>query len=77
MRVETILGIMLVIISIGNYILYTELQNKITKLENSLVCSEASAILYENRLNKTAVKCVKLENEVKKLKSESCKIKGV
>lgn len=73
MRAEIILGIILVIISIGNYILYTELQNKITKLENSLLCSEASAILYENRLNETAVKCAKLENEVKKLKARVVK----
>ena len=73
MRIEIILGVALVVISIGNYILYTGLRNKITLLENSLVCSNKELLLYQKRLNETAVKCAKLENEVKKLKSESCK----
>lgn len=65
MRIETILGLTLVVVSIGNYILYTGLRNKITLLEEIITSNGKERDLWVKLMDRQTDRLRKLENKIK------------
>lgn len=64
-NIEIILGVALVVISIGNYILYTGLRNKITLLEEIVTSNDKERDLWVKIMDKQTDRLKKLENKCK------------
>lgn len=65
MNIETILGVALVVISIGNYILYTGLRNKITLLEEIVTSNDKERDLWVKLMGRQTNRLKKLEDKCK------------
>lgn len=71
MRVETLLGVALVVVSIGNYILYTGLQSKIAKLKNDIEMIDTIGTSLMKELGEIITKCDELERRCSYLEADA------
>ena len=65
MKIEIFLGVALVIVSIGNYILYTALRNEITLLKEIMNSYDKELELWTKLMNRQTVRLRKLEDKFK------------